>query len=139
MQVLDQIIALTETVEQHVERGEWNEAGALDAERCRLLSELFADPAAAPDLADHRDVLQQLLMRNTQTVERVRERRQQLASESAQWRQASGAVRAYRYNAGNQSAPTGGHDTGAAIGNTATRDKLTHLTAMNDHEPTDQR
>jgi hypothetical protein len=100
MQALDRILALTETVEQHVERGEWAEAGALDAERCRLLAELFADPGCAADLAAYREVLQQLLLRNQQTIQRVQAQQQQLAQESSQFERASGAVRAYRRNAG---------------------------------------
>lgn len=100
MQALDQILALTETVEHHVERGEWAEAGALDAERCRLLAELFADPASAADLAAYREVLQNLLVRNRQTIQRVQAQQQQLARESAALSRAGGAVRAYRRNTG---------------------------------------
>jgi hypothetical protein len=100
MQSLDRILALTETVEQHVERGEWAEAGALDAERCRLLAELFADPHSAADLAAYRDVFEQLLIRNRQTVQRVQEFQQQLMRSSSALQRAGGAVRAYRRNAG---------------------------------------
>lgn len=100
MQALDHILALTEQVEHHVERGEWSEAGALDAERCRLLAELFADPESAADLAAYREVLQQLLVRNQQTIQRVNAHKQQLTQESSRWRRASGAVRAYRRNTG---------------------------------------
>lgn len=100
MQALDTILALTESVERHVERGEWAEAGTLDAERCRLLAGLFADPAAARELAAHRDVLRELLARNRQTIERVEDRRRELAAESAEARRATGAVHAYRSAAG---------------------------------------
>jgi hypothetical protein len=97
MRALDRILALTETVERHVERGEWNEAGTLDVERCRLLAELFADPHSPADLAAYREVLQQLLVRNTQTIQRVRRRQQALVLESARTREAGRAVRAYRH------------------------------------------
>lgn len=100
MQGLDHIMALTEQVEHHVERGEWAEAGALDAERCRLLADLFADPDSAADLAAYREVLQQLLVRNQQTIQRVNAQKQQLSRETSRWRQASGAARAYSRNAG---------------------------------------
>ena len=100
MQALDRILSLTEQVEHHVERGEWAEAGALDADRCRLLAELFADPESAADLAAYREAVEQLLMRNQQTIERVAARREQLSRESSSWQGASRAVRAYRRNSG---------------------------------------
>jgi hypothetical protein len=103
MQALDRILALTETVEQHVERGEWAEAGALDTERCRLLAELFADPRSAADIAAYRDVFEQLLIRNRQTIQRVQECQQQLLNSTAALQRAGGAVRAYRKNAGTGS------------------------------------
>ena len=100
MQALNEILALTETVERHVERGEWAEAGALDAERCRLLAQLFADPVAAADPAACRELLQGLLMRNQQTIQRVQAQKLRLARESAQLDRAESAVRAYGRNTG---------------------------------------
>ncbi len=100
MQSLDDILALTESVEQHVERGDWAAAGALDAERCRRLEALFADPAARGDLAAWRRVLQDLLLRNQQTIQRVQARQRELARASATLGQAHGAVRAYQRNTG---------------------------------------
>jgi hypothetical protein len=99
MQALDRILALTETVEQRVERGEWAEAGALDAERCRLLAELFADPRSAADLAACRDVFEQLLIRNRRTIQRVQECQHQLMQSGAALQRAGSAVRAYHRNA----------------------------------------
>jgi hypothetical protein len=98
MQALDQILALTETVEQHVERGEWLEAGALDAERCRLLAELFARPGSAADLAAYRDVLQELVVRNRQTIQRVQEQKRQLESAAALAGRSGNAMQAYGRN-----------------------------------------
>jgi ABC-type hemin transport system substrate-binding protein len=100
MRALDEIVALTESVERHVERGEWSEAGALDAERCQRLAELFADPSSARDLAAYRGVLQDLLLRNQQTVQRVQEQREQLARATATLSRAGTAVRAYGRNTG---------------------------------------
>jgi hypothetical protein len=97
---LDRILALTEDVELHVERGEWLEAGTLDAERCRLLAELFADPRSAHDLAAYREVLESLLIRNRQTIQRVQESRQQLVKTSSALQRAGGAMRAYGRNTG---------------------------------------
>jgi hypothetical protein len=99
-QAIDRILALTETVEQHVERGEWAEAGMLDAERCRLLTELFADPHSAADLAAYRDILEQLLIRNRQTIQRVQDCQQQLVRSTSALQRAGGAMRAYRKNTG---------------------------------------
>lgn len=100
MQALDDILALTETVEQHVERGEWAEAGTLDAERCRRLEALFADPRSRADLAAYRDVLQALLLRNRQAIQRVQAEQRRLAQASAALGHARSAVRAYRHNTG---------------------------------------
>jgi hypothetical protein len=99
-QALDHILALTEVVEQHVERGEWAEAGSIDAERCRLLAELFADPRSAADLAAYRDVFEQLLIRNRQTIQRVQDSQHQLVRSSSALRRAGHAVHAYQANAG---------------------------------------
>jgi hypothetical protein len=121
MQALDRILALTETVEHHVERGEWTEAGTLDAERCRLLADLFADPDSAADRAAYREILQQLLVRNAQTIQRVRERQRALVLESGEARAAGCALRAYRTN-------------GVGADNLV----YLHPTAVNDHEPTEQ-
>jgi hypothetical protein len=101
MQALDAIIALTGTVEAHVERGEWAEAGALDAERCRLLGELFADPEAAAELDRHRHIIEDLLVRNQRTLERVRGCQEQLTRASAALTHARGAMQAYGRAAGN--------------------------------------
>lgn len=99
-QALDRILALTEDVELRVERGEWVEAGALDAERCRLLAELFAEPGSAADLAAYREVLESLLIRNRQTIQRVHERKQNLVRAASALQHAGGAVRAYGRNTG---------------------------------------
>lgn len=99
MQALDQILELTETVEQHVERGEWAEASALDAERCRLLEELFRGPASSGDLATYREVLQNLLMRNRRTVRQVESRKLKLVAASGELGKAASAMNAYQRNA----------------------------------------
>jgi hypothetical protein len=96
MHALDQILLLTETVEGHVERGEWAEAGALDAERCRLLAGLFSDPPPAVDLAACRELLRDLLARNHQTIQRLQGERQRLQADAAR---SGKAMRAYDRNA----------------------------------------
>jgi hypothetical protein len=100
MQTLDRILALTESVEEHVARGEWTQAGVIDAERCRLLAALFAENGSGPALAAHREVLEQLLVRNMRTIEQVEKHKRALALESAGVRRARGALHAYRRNSG---------------------------------------
>lgn len=94
MNALDRILALTTAVEQHVDRGAWAEAGALDAERRRLLTELCS--SARP--ADFREVLQQLLARNESTVQGLEARKQATADTLGQLNVARGAVRDYERN-----------------------------------------
>jgi hypothetical protein len=94
MSTLDRILELTTAVERHVDRGAWAEAGALDAERRRLLEELCsAGPAGS-----FRDVLQELLARNRQTVQQVEARQQETADVLGQLNTARDAMRDYQRN-----------------------------------------
>jgi len=120
MEVLDRILALTEIVERHVERGEWNEAGALDAERYRLLAGLFADPAAKARLAPCRALFEKLIERNGRTVEILERRQREIASQSEQLSRGNGAARAYRVNGTPDLrlvSRTGGNSDGSTAGN----------------------
>ncbi|QOJ30999.1 MAG: flagellar protein FliT [Gammaproteobacteria bacterium] len=100
MHGLDQILLLTEAVEQHVERGEWAEAGALDDERRRLLAGLCGDGAPASGLPACRELLRELLSRNDQTIQRVQAERQRLQADAAR---SGKAMRAYDRNAAGTS------------------------------------
>lgn len=94
MNALDRILELTAAVERHVDRGAWAEAGALDAERRRLLAELCdTGPAVG-----FRDVLQELLARTQQTLQHVEARRQATADALGQLNLARDAVRDYERN-----------------------------------------
>jgi hypothetical protein len=94
MNALDRILALTTAVEQHVDRGAWAEAGALDAERRRLLAELCdSGPSAS-----FRDVLQDLLARTQNTVRELETRKQETADTLGQLNMARGPVRDYERN-----------------------------------------
>lgn len=106
MQALEEIIALTDSVESHVERGEWAEAGALDTRRCALLAALFADPVAAGMLAAHRSLLQDLLLRNQRTLQQVRLCQEQLTRASSALTRAHGALRAYTRGAAGDTFPS---------------------------------
>jgi hypothetical protein len=73
---------ITEAVEQFVERGAWAEARVLDEERRRLLQELLdGNPGETQD--EHREVLQTLLKRNENTVQRLGERRREMLAAAA--------------------------------------------------------
>lgn len=95
MEQLNRILALTEAVEQHVARGAWSSAGTLDAERRLLLAELCEDPGPAADAQACRQVLQQLLVRNHQMLERLQHERRQLQASAAL---GDRALRAYESN-----------------------------------------
>lgn len=99
MDALDRILELTKRVEEHVDRGEWLEAGSIDAERRELLNAVLSannirqlNPAA-------RQTLRDVLARNQQTVEKVQAQQTELGRASARLNQAPGAMRAYRANA----------------------------------------
>lgn len=95
---LDQILALTDAIEDRVNAGDWAGATGLDAERRHLLCDLFAaDPLAARD-STTRAVLEQLRARNDATAASLASARQALAAAARQLTAAPGAVRAYERN-----------------------------------------
>ncbi len=98
---LEKILELTEAVEQHVERGEWSEAGRLDGERCQLLAELLADDSPARSQPGLRAAVEQLLLRNRLTVARAETRRAELMDESARFERHARAAHSYRRNTGS--------------------------------------
>lgn len=98
MTTLDQIMALTDAIEDRVNAGDWAGATGLDAERRHLLCDLFeADPQAARD-GGVRAVLEQLRARNEAAVVSLTAARQALAAAARQLTAAPGAVRAYERN-----------------------------------------
>jgi hypothetical protein len=98
MNPLDRILELTAAVEHQVDSGAWAQAGALDAERRRLLAELCADGQSARELAGFREVLEQVLARTQETIQRVETRQDATAKDSARLGIARDAVRDYRRN-----------------------------------------
>ena len=102
MKTLDRIMEITEAVEQFVERGAWAEAGVLDEERRRLLTELLNDDSRET-LDEYREFLQGLLKRNEDTVHRMGERRRELLATAAGELNAGRSVaRAYGENSPTQ-------------------------------------
>jgi hypothetical protein len=94
MNALDRILELTAAVESHVNRGAWAEAGALEAERRRLLTDLCEAGAAQ----SFRDVLQELLARTQDTVRHLEHRKQETADALSQLNTARSAMRNYERN-----------------------------------------
>lgn len=106
MQAIDEILALTDEVEERVACGDWTGAGALDARRCALLAALFADPVSAGMLAAHRGLLQDLLLRNQRTLQQVRLCQEQLTRASSTLTRAHGALRAYARGSTTDTSPS---------------------------------
>jgi hypothetical protein len=103
---LDHILELTAAIEARVGDGDWAGATGLDLERRRLLAEMFrVDPGSVPD-AGAREVLQQLVARNEQTIARIHERRRTLMQEARQLGEGPTAVRAYEANSPSSAAAT---------------------------------
>ena len=100
MPLLDRILELTRQVEERVDRGDWLQAGTLDMERRQLLEDLVAGDGLQKLAPAARAALQEILARNQHTVAKVQAQQKQLAAASSQLNRASGAVRAYRANAG---------------------------------------
>lgn len=100
MTALDEIMALTDAIEERVNAGDWAGATGLDAERRQLLGGLFeADPLAARD-SGVRAVLEQLRARNEAAVASLSVARQALTAAARQLQAAPVAVRAYERNTG---------------------------------------
>lgn len=96
MKSLDRILELTDQVEAEVENGDWLQAGRLDAERQKLLSELLANNGVSK-LGDHaRQLLRDVLARNQRTVHAVETQRYELGAASRRLAEASRAVNRYR-------------------------------------------
>jgi plasmid stability protein len=99
MDALERILELTRRVEEHVDRGAWLEAGAIDAERRELLNAVLSANDIRQLDAAARQTLREVLARNQQTVEKVQAQQTELGRASARLNQVPGAMRAYRANA----------------------------------------
>lgn len=98
MNRLDDILALTAAIEQHVLDADWTAAAEVDTRRRALLLALFDEqPGAAHDSAA-REVLQQLMARNNQLMAQVGEQRHTTDQTLRQLNAAPTAMRAYDRN-----------------------------------------
>ncbi len=94
MSLLDDILALTDTVEECIEQGDWLGAGEANARRQALLQQLCSDGQALDDGA--RAVLREVLDRNRTAEERLRRDRGRIAGDASRIERSQGALRAYR-------------------------------------------
>jgi hypothetical protein len=92
--LLEQILALTATIEARVEAGDWPGAAALDAERRELLTRLLAGQPTQLD-AGVRRLFEELLARNRATVARAEVQRTEVGDALTTLASAPTAVRAY--------------------------------------------
>ena len=98
MQQIDEILALTDQVQQYIDDGRWAEAGLLDKERLALLTELFGRDDIASIGPECEQLVRDLLARNARMTVTVRVRRGDLHEATRRVNTAAGAVSAYRRN-----------------------------------------
>ena len=96
--LIDQVLALTEEVQQFVENGRWADASTLETERLTLLTELFARDDIAVLGPDYERLARELLSRNSVMIDTLRTQRGQLNQASQRLNAAPRAVDAYRSN-----------------------------------------
>jgi len=95
MQMLDDILELTASVEAAIEEGDWLAAGDFDRRRQELLRTLLGERNAAELDNEARDALQQVLARNQASVAKLAEQRGELIGTRQRLRRGAVAVRAY--------------------------------------------
>ena len=98
MQQIDDILALTDQVQQCVDEGRWVEARALEKDRLALLTDLFAGDDVATNGPECQKLARDLLARNARMTETVRVHRGDLDETTRRVNLAAGAVSAYRRN-----------------------------------------
>ena len=98
MQQIDEILALTDQVQQYIDDGRWAEAGLLEKKRMQLLSQLFARDDLAAIGPDCEQLVRDLLARNASMAETVMASRGHLEETTRRINTATEAVGAYRRN-----------------------------------------
>lgn len=101
MQQIDEILALTDQVQQFIDDGRWAEAGLLEKKRMQLLSQLFARDDLAAIGPDCEQLVRDLLARNANMAETVMASRGNLEKTTQRINAATKAVGAYRRNEPN--------------------------------------
>ena len=98
MQQIDDILALTEAVQEHIDAGRWAEAGVLERQRLDLLKTLFADGGLAELGEEGEKLARDLLSRTAGMTVEVNQRKGDLQEKTRQVNAAAKAVNAYRRN-----------------------------------------
>jgi len=98
MQQIDDILALTDRVQQFVDDGCWAEANALETERLALLAELFAREDVAAFSPACEALARDLLARNAGMLQALDGQRQRLNDATRQLKSAPQAIHAYQAN-----------------------------------------
>lgn len=98
MRQIDDILALTDQVQQYIDDGRWAEAGLLEKKRLALLNELFARDDIDAIGPECEQLARDLLARNARMTETVQVRRGSLHETTRRVNAAAGAVSAYRRN-----------------------------------------
>ncbi len=98
MALIDQILELTEQVQQFVDDGRWADASSLETKRLVLLTELFSGDDIADLSPQHAQLAHDLLTRNARMIQTLRTQRVQLNETTRRLNAAPRAVDAYRNN-----------------------------------------
>ena len=99
MEQIDQILALTDRVQQCVDKGHWTEANALEAERLAMLTELFARDDIGSFGPACENLARDLLTRNSGMIQTLGMQRERLNETTRKLNAAPRAIHAYRTNA----------------------------------------
>jgi len=98
MREIDDILVLTDQVQQYIGEGRWAEAGSLEKERLVRLNELFARDDLDAIRPECEQLTHDLLARNARMTETVQAGRRGLHETTRRVNAAAGAVGAYRRN-----------------------------------------
>ncbi len=98
MQQIDEILALTDQVQQFVDDGCWAEANALETQRLALLAELFAREDIAAFSPACEALARDLLARNAGMPQALEGQRNRLNDATRRLKSAPQAIHAYRSN-----------------------------------------
>lgn len=95
MPTLDKIMDLTERVEGCVDEGDWEEAAALDVQRCEVIGQYLNEVGDGPGRAAAAQMLSDLLARNELAMRKVQVMRELIAEKKNELREADRALKAY--------------------------------------------
>ena len=86
---------LTQCVEGCVDEGDWEEAAALDVQRCEVIGQYLNEVGDGPGHAAAAQMLRELLARNELAMRKVQVMRELIAEKKIELREADRALKAY--------------------------------------------